>query len=188
MYYHLIMVVRYRRKVIDNPISERAKGIWEHIASGYGIILEEWNNDIDHVYVMFHAQSRMELSKFINAWKSASSRLLKKEYPEIREKQKALESQYKTFVEGIDSGAKALFDKDRAAAIEFLTDFSCNTGNHLVDTWRDFYGYLFCRYMDGNIKTAVPGEKNPKVEQPQLPEWYLRTIIEKAGDKLQVIE
>ena len=80
------MVVRYRRKVIDNPISERAKGIWEHIASGYGIILEEWNHDIDHVYVMFHAQSRMELSKFINAWKSASSRLLKKEYPEIREK------------------------------------------------------------------------------------------------------
>lgn len=55
MYYHLIMVVRYRRKVIDNPISERAKGIWEHIASGYGIILEEWNHDIDHVYVMFHA-------------------------------------------------------------------------------------------------------------------------------------
>ena len=86
MYYHLIMVVRYRRKVIDNPISERAKGIWEHIASGYGIILEEWNHDIDHVYVMFHAQSRTELSKFINAWKSASSRLLKKEYPEIREK------------------------------------------------------------------------------------------------------
>ena len=86
MYYHLIMVVRYRRKVIDNPISERAKGIWEHIASGYGIILEEWNHDIDHVYVMFHAQSRMELSKFINACKRASSRLLKKEYLEIREK------------------------------------------------------------------------------------------------------
>jgi len=53
MYYHLIMVVRYRRKVIDNPISERAKGIWEHIAPRYGIVLEEWNHDIDHVYVMF---------------------------------------------------------------------------------------------------------------------------------------
>ena len=86
MYYHLIMVVRYRRKVIDNPISERAKGIWEHIASGYGIILEEWNHDIDHVHVMFRAQPRTEFSKFINAYKSASSRLLKKEYPEIREK------------------------------------------------------------------------------------------------------
>ena len=86
MYYHLIMVVKYRRKVIDNPISERAKEIWEHIAPRYGIVLEEWNHDIDHVHVMFRAQPRTELSKFINAYKSASSRLFKKEYPEIREK------------------------------------------------------------------------------------------------------
>ena len=78
MYYHLIMVVKYRRKVIDNPISERAKEIWEHIAPRYGIVLEEWNHDIDHVHVMFRAQPRTELSKFINAYKSASSRLLKK--------------------------------------------------------------------------------------------------------------
>ena len=46
MYYHLIMVVKYRRKVIDNPISERAKEIWEHIAPRYRIALEEWNHDI----------------------------------------------------------------------------------------------------------------------------------------------
>ena len=32
MYYHLIMVVKYRRNVIDDPISERAKEIWERIA------------------------------------------------------------------------------------------------------------------------------------------------------------
>ena len=48
--------------------------------------MEEWNHDIDHVHVMFCAQPETELSKFINAYKSASSRLLKKEYPEIREK------------------------------------------------------------------------------------------------------
>ncbi len=85
MYYHLIMVVKYRRKVINDSISERAKEIWEYIAPRYGIVLEEWNHDIDHVHVMFRAQPKTELSKFINAYKSASSRLLKK-YPEIREK------------------------------------------------------------------------------------------------------
>jgi len=79
MYYHLIMVVKYRRKVIDDPISERAKEIWEHIAPDYGITLEEWNHDLDHVHVMFRAQPKSEFSKFINAYKSASSRLLKKE-------------------------------------------------------------------------------------------------------------
>ena len=56
MYYHLIMVVKYRRKVIDDPISERAKEIWERIAPDYGITLEEWNHDVDHVHVMFRAQ------------------------------------------------------------------------------------------------------------------------------------
>lgn len=109
-------------------------------------------------------------------------------HPEIRKKQKALETQYKAYVQIVDAGAAKLIEQDKTMAVEFLTDFSCNTGNQLTDTWRDFYGYLFARFMDGNIKTAVPGEKNPKVEQPALPEWYLRTIIEKAGDKLQVIE
>lgn len=109
-------------------------------------------------------------------------------HPEIREKQKALETQYQAFVGMVDAGAAKLLEENPTNAVEFLTDFSCNTGNQLTDTWRDFYGYLFCRFMDGNIKTAVPGKLNPKVEQPALPEWYLRTIIEKAGEKLQVIE
>ena len=86
LYYHLIMVVKYRRKVIDDRISNRAKEIFEYIAPRYGITLEEWNHDEDHVHVMFRAQPKREISKFINAYKSASSRLLKKEYPEIREK------------------------------------------------------------------------------------------------------
>ena len=41
MYYHLIMVVKYRRKVINDLISERAKEIWGYIAPRYGIVLEE---------------------------------------------------------------------------------------------------------------------------------------------------
>ena len=86
LYYHLIMVTKYRRKVINDDISARGKEIFEYIAPNYGITLEEWNHDKDHVHVMFRAQPKSAISKFINAYKSASSRLLKKEYPEIREK------------------------------------------------------------------------------------------------------
>ena len=86
MYYHLVLVVKYRRKVFDTEISDRAKAIFEYIAPGYGITMEEWNHDQDHVHVMFRAKPATELSKFINAYKSASSRLLKKEFPQIREK------------------------------------------------------------------------------------------------------
>ena len=86
MHYHLVLVVKYRRKVFDTEISDRAKAIFEYIAPGYGITLEEWNHEQDHVHVMFRAKPATELSKFINAYKSASSRLLKKEFPQIREK------------------------------------------------------------------------------------------------------
>lgn len=109
-------------------------------------------------------------------------------HPEIRAKQVALEKQYVNFVQMIDAGAKEMLAQDKESAIKFITDFSCRTGNHLVDTWRDFYGYLFCKFMDGNVKTAIPGEKNPKVEQPALPEWYLRMLIEQTGKKLEVVE
>ncbi len=86
MYYHLVLVVKYRRKVIDQPISEKLKSIFMKIAPNYNITVQEWNHDIDHLHILFKAHPNSELSKFINAYKSASSRLIKKEFPAIRER------------------------------------------------------------------------------------------------------
>jgi putative transposase len=86
MYYHLVLVVKYRRQVFDDDISNRAKEIFEYIAPKYNITLQEWNHDKDHVHIFFKAHPNTEISKFINAYKSASSRLLKKEFPQIRQK------------------------------------------------------------------------------------------------------
>ena len=47
--------IKYRRKILNDEISERAKEIFEYIAPGYGIVLEEWNHDADLVHVMFRA-------------------------------------------------------------------------------------------------------------------------------------
>ena len=82
--YHLIMCIKYRNKVIDDTISERLKEIFGSIAPNYNITLEEWNHDRDYVHVLFRGQPNTEMSKFINAYKSASSRLIKKEFPQIR--------------------------------------------------------------------------------------------------------
>ena len=84
MHYHLIMVVKYRRKVIDDMISARLREMFAYIGTPYKIKIEAWNHDIDHIHVMFSAEPKSELSRFINAYKSASSRLIKKEFPQIR--------------------------------------------------------------------------------------------------------
>ena len=84
--YHLILVVKYRRRVINDEISDRLKDIFERIAKDYNVTVVEWNHDKDHVHILFKAEPNSALSKFINAYKSASSRLIKKEHTSIREK------------------------------------------------------------------------------------------------------
>ena len=78
------MVVKYRRKVISDEISESLRLKFENICKNYSIRLEDWNHDIDHVHILFNANPNTNISKFINAYKSASSRIIKKEFPEIR--------------------------------------------------------------------------------------------------------
>ena len=82
--YHLVLVVKYRKKVIHQEVSDRLMEIFNYISPKYKITLEEWNHDQDHVHVLFRAQPHSEISKFLNAYKSASSRLIKKEFPQIR--------------------------------------------------------------------------------------------------------
>jgi len=85
LHYHLILVTKYRKPVFDDEISERARALFEAIAPAYKIEVLEWNHNQDHVHILFKAQPKTELSKFINAYKSASSRVLKKEFPSMRE-------------------------------------------------------------------------------------------------------
>lgn len=82
--YHLILVIKYRRKVLNDDISNRLKEIFEYISPNYNITLEEWEHDKDHIHVLFKAHPKSELSKFINAYKSASSRLIKKEFSNMK--------------------------------------------------------------------------------------------------------
>jgi putative transposase len=84
LYYHLIFVVKYRRKVINSEISSRLKEIFEYIQLNYNVTLQEWNYDKDHVHILFKAEPNTAISKFINTYKSASSRLIKKEYSQIK--------------------------------------------------------------------------------------------------------
>ena len=86
LHYHLVLVVKYRRQIFNDEISNRAREIFEYIAPNYNITTEEWNHDKNHVHILYKAHPNTEISRFINAYKSAGSRLLKKEFPQIRQK------------------------------------------------------------------------------------------------------
>jgi len=107
-------------------------------------------------------------------------------HPEIAAQQDSLENLYMQRVREMDNKAKDLYDADKTQVVTFLTDFSVNNANELVYHWKKFYQYLFMKYMDGNIKTPIPGQKNPKVEQPGYGEDWYRRIVKENGEKLKV--
>lgn len=84
LHYHLILSVKYRRKVINDEISLYLKDTFLRLQDKYNIRLEEFHHDKDHVHILFKADPNSELSKFINAYKSASSRLVKRDFPQIK--------------------------------------------------------------------------------------------------------
>lgn len=73
MYYHLVLVIKYRRKVFDDNMSDYANYMFVKLGKKYNISLIEWNQDFDHIQILFKAHPNTELSKFINAYKSANS-------------------------------------------------------------------------------------------------------------------
>ena len=109
---------------------------------------------------------------------------------EIQSKQNELEYGYLKEVEDVDKAASAIYSVDPQKAIEYVTDYSVKAGNNTVSTWKDFYRFMFVKYVDGNVKTAteIPAGYNrmtPKVEQPGYPEKWLRAIVEDAGEILR---
>ena len=84
--YYIVFRIKYRRKVISNEISMILKEIFLKICPKYKITLMEWEHDTDHIHLLISATPVTELSKFINAYKSTSSRLIKKEFPVIKSK------------------------------------------------------------------------------------------------------
>lgn len=86
LYYHLVLIVKYRRNVFNDDISDYAKDMFVRLSENYNITLVEWNHDVDPVHILFKAHPNTEMTKFINAYKSASSRLIKRDFPQVKMK------------------------------------------------------------------------------------------------------
>lgn len=159
------------------PMYTSIRRVPEKMARGYGSMMEFVD---DAAFWVFNQVSNLSYTRYSYI------------HPEIYQKQQADELGFIGKVAEIDKQALEIHGKDPARAIAFLTEFSVTTGNNTVMDWKKFFGYLFTRYMDGNIKTAQQVPEGhiyyaPKVEQPGYPEWYLRMIVEQTGDKLKVI-
>ena len=105
---------------------------------------------------------------------------------DIQKKQKELEDFYISQVPFIDQQAAEISKTDASKAVAFLTNWSVMQGNNTTSEWKKLYGFLFTKYMDGNVKSPS-GEQNPHLKQPGYSEEFYREVIRETGNKFKVI-
>lgn len=79
--YHFVQCIKYRKKVLDFPeIIEELKNRTYNIAKSYNIDILCIETDLDHVHILLKCQPQTQLIKFINNWKSATSKAIRNRY------------------------------------------------------------------------------------------------------------
>lgn len=84
--YHLLLTIKYRRKVITHQIGKLLEETFKQLQDAHQIQLQEIGYEQDHVHYLFTAAPTTNLSKFINAYKSSTSRKIRERYPNVKEK------------------------------------------------------------------------------------------------------
>lgn len=77
---HLVLVTKYRRKVITLPMIERMVEIFQNICKKKKSLMLQFDGESDHVHLLIDLHPDNNISQLVASLKSASSRIIRKEF------------------------------------------------------------------------------------------------------------
>ena len=83
MHVHLVFVTKYRRSVFTGTILDDLRGIFADVCRDFEAELVEFDGEDDHVHLLVNYPPKVTISKLVNSLKGVSSRLLRKNHPEL---------------------------------------------------------------------------------------------------------
>jgi putative transposase len=83
---HLVCVTKYRRKVLDGAALGWLHGHGTKVFEGMGCVLLACDGEADHLHMLVEYPPKHSISVLVNAFKGTSSRLLRKERPDIADR------------------------------------------------------------------------------------------------------
>lgn len=86
MHVHLVFVAKYRRRVFDGDAVQRLRSIFDKVCAGFEAHLIEMDGEDDHVHLLVEYPPKLAVSALVNSLKGVSSRLLRKDRPDIRDR------------------------------------------------------------------------------------------------------
>ena len=114
-------------------------------------------------------------------------------YPEIEKEQNRLHADFLKETSELERKLAEIYEKDPKTVLKEVNNYSNQAAERTLKDWTQLYGYLFTKYMDGNVKTKqeIPdGYKYyaPKVEWIELSDKWKRLIVKDTEGKLKVIK
>ena len=79
--YHLVVVTKYRHKILDGDIKARLIEISKDLlCNNWECEVISIETDMNHVHILFSSKPQVQPSKIANNYKTVTSRLLRKEF------------------------------------------------------------------------------------------------------------
>ena len=105
----------------------------------------------------------------------------------------SLDNSYFAAQAEVEAKALELSKTDRQAAVDYLSKYTSDKADQMLDTWKNLATYLIVKYNDMVVKEDVNGKfvrdkfglgKRPT--RPGYPERYARELIKQTGTKFEV--
>jgi putative transposase len=84
--YHIVWCVKYRHKVLTEPLEKRLHVLLDKYASENGFKIEEYNTDLDHVHILISASPQVYIPNIVKGMKGVSAREMFKSFPRLKDK------------------------------------------------------------------------------------------------------
>lgn len=86
MHVHLVFVAKYRRRVFDGDAIDRMRRMFGKVCEDMEASLVEMDGEDNHVHLLVEYPPKLAVSVLVNSLKGVSSRLLRKERPDLRKR------------------------------------------------------------------------------------------------------
>ncbi len=86
MHVHLVFVTKYRRKIFDQDAIEKLRGYFASVCADFDVELVEMDGERGHVHLLINYLPKLAISNLVNSLKGVSSRLLRRDRPDIAQR------------------------------------------------------------------------------------------------------
>ena len=86
MHVHLVFVAKYRRRVFDGDAIDRMRRMFGKVCEDMEASLVEMDGEDNHVHLLVEYPPKLAVSVLVNSLKGVSSRLLRKERPDLKKR------------------------------------------------------------------------------------------------------